>query len=330
MGIEKLMTETKNVRNIGLDLIRVTEVTALAAGRWIGSGDYSGAHQAITRAMRSALDALDMNGRIVIGEDKRLNDQDITLAYGEQVGSGYGPEVDVIVDPIDGTNFLLRGQPGAISIVAVAPRDSIWTPTPATYMNKLVVGRKAAKAIVPECLNAPAAWTLALVARVKRKAVRDLAVIVLDRPRNQDLIEEIRLAGARVILRTDADAEGALLAASGHTGIDMLMGIGGATQGVISACAVKAIGGGMLAQLAPQTPDERELLLQNGFDLDQILTCNDMVRSNRVFFAATAVTNTRLLRALHSYSQYAITHSLLIRAETGTRRYIRAEHYAHL
>jgi fructose-1,6-bisphosphatase II len=324
------MTEERAPRNIGLDLIRVTETAALAAGRWVGSGDYASAHRAATRAMRAALDALDMDGRIIIGEENRLPGDTISLSHGEKVGTGDGAEVDIIVDPIDGTNFLIRGQPGAISIVAVAPRDSIWACDPAVYMNKLVVDRKAAKALVPECLNAPAAWTLALVARVKHKAVHDLSVIVLDRPRNQDLIEEIRTAGARVLLRTEADAEGALLAATGSTGVDLLMGIGGAPQGLLAACAVKATGGAMLAQLAPQSESELQACKEKGLDISRILTCHDMVSSNRVFFAATGITNTRLLRAMQFHSQYAVTHSLLIRAETGTRRYIRAEHYARV
>lgn len=324
------MAEQRAPRNIGLDLVRVTETAALAAGRWIGSGDYQAAHRTATRAMRAALDTLDMDGRIVIGEENRLSEDEASLAHGEKVGSGDGPEVDVIVDPIDGTRLLIRGQPGAISIVAVAPRGALLACEPARYMNKLVVDRKAAKALVPECLNAPAAWTLALVARVKRKAVHDLTVIVLDRPRNQDLIEEIRSAGARVLLRVEADAEGALLAATGRAGVDMLMGIGGAAQGVLAACAVRATGGAMLAQLAPQSEAEHQAILERGLDLSRVLTAQDMVRSPRIFFAATAITNTRLLQAMQFQSQYAITHSLLIRAETGTRRFIRAEHHARV
>ncbi len=324
------MVEERAPRNIGLDLVRVTETAALAAGRWVGSGDYSAAHRAATRAMRSALDTLDMDGRVIIGEENRLSEEEISLCHDEKVGTGDGPEVDVIVDPIDGTRLLIRGQPGAISIVAVAPRDSIWGCDPAIYMNKLVVDRRAAKALVPECLNAPAAWTLALVARVKNKAVHDLTVVVLERPRNMDLIEEIRSAGARVMLRTEADAEGALLAAIGGMGVDMLMGIGGAAQGVLAACAVKATGGAMLAQLAPQSEAEHQAIAAKGLDTSRILTCHDMVRSNRVFFAATGITNSRLLRAMHYFSNHATTHSLLIRAETGTRRYIRAEHHARI
>lgn len=324
------MTEDHAPRNIGLDLVRVTETAALAAGRWIGSGDYEAAHRAATRAMKAALNTLDMDGRIVIGEDGRSYRNEASLSFGQTVGTGNGAEVDLLVDPIDGTRLLIRGQPGAVSIVGVAPRGAIWARGPAVYMNKLVVDQEAAKAIVPECLTAPAAWTLALVARVKGKAVHDLSVIVLDRPRNQDLIDEIRTAGARVLLRAEGDAEGALLAATTNTGADMLMGIGGAAQGVLAACAVKAAGGAMLAQLAPQTEAERQAIQEAGLSERKILTCSDMVAGNEIFIAATGITNTNLLRGMQYESTHATTYSLLIRSETGTRRFIRAEHYARI
>ena len=184
-------------RNIGLDLIRVTETAALAAGHWLGSGDRSAAHRAATRAMASALDTLDMDGRIVIGEDREMNGRSL-LSSGQKVGAGEGPEVDLAVDPIDGTNLLIKGRPGAISVVGITPRGTLWSPIPAAYMEKIIVDQEAAHALVPECLDAPAAWTLALVARVKGKGVRDLTVIVLDRPRNEPLIEEIRDTGAHL------------------------------------------------------------------------------------------------------------------------------------
>lgn len=324
------MNEEHAPRNIGLDLVRVTETAALAAGRWIGSGDYKAAHRAATRAMRAALNTLDMNGRIVIGEENRLADEGISLCYGEKVGTGNGPEVDIVLDPIDGTRLLIQGQPGAVSLVGVAPRGSIWASQPAVYMNKIVVDRKAAKALVPECLNAPAAWTLAHIARIKRLGVHDLSVIVLDRERNRDLIEEIRTAGARVLLRTEGDAEGALVASTIGTGVDLLMGIGGAGQGVLSATAVRASGGAMLAQLAPQSSEERAIIQEASLDEKNILTCEEMVRTDEIFFAMTAITNTRLLRGMQYHSSHATTHSLLIRAETGTRRFIKAEHSARI
>jgi fructose-1,6-bisphosphatase II len=316
-------------RNIGLDLVRVTETTALAAGHWVGSGDFASAHRAATRAMADALNSLAMNGRIVIGEESRLGD-DSPLCSGQAVGSGNGPEVDVLVDPIDGTNLLIRGKPGAISVVGIAPRGTVWSPVPAVYMDKIVVDRKAAAALVPQCMDAPAAWTLALIARQKKKSVRDLSVIVLDRPRNQDLISEIRTSGARVMLRDEGDAEGALIAATADTDVDVLMGIGGVSQGVLAACAVKASGGAMLARLRPQSAVERENIRRAGLDESRIMTCAELVSSNQIFFAATSITNSALLRAMQFWGNYASTYSLLIRSETGTRRFIHAEHGTHL
>ena len=312
-------------RNIGLDLIRVTETAALAAGHWLGSGDRSAAHRAATRAMASALDTLDMDGRIVIGEDREMNGRSL-LSSGQKVGAGEGPEVDLAVDPIDGTNLLIKGRPGAISVVGITPRGTLWSPIPAAYMEKIIVDQEAAHALVPECLDAPAAWTLALVARVKGKGVRDLTVIVLDRPRNEPLIEEIRDTGAHILLKDEGDAEGALVTLSPGTGVDILMGIGGAQQGVLAACAVKAMNGAMLARLAPQTKEERQEIEAAGLDLKKIMTCSELVRTDEIFFAATGITDSALLPAMRFHSSWAETPSLLIRSETGTRRFIHAEH----
>lgn len=312
-------------RNIGLDLVRVTETAALAAGRWVGSGNFAGAHQAATRAMADALNTLDMNGRIIIGEENRLGEES-PLRTGQSIGTGNGPEVDVLVDPIDGTNSLIKGQPGAISVVGIAPRGAIWSPVPAIYMDKIIVDREAAAGLVPQCLDAPAAWTLALVARHKNKAVRDLSVIVLDRQRHQDLINEIRDTGARVLLRNEGDAEGALIAATPDTNVDLLMGVGGASQGVLSACAVEAIGGGMLARIRPQSSMERDNIRRAGLDDSRIMTSSDIVKSKQIFFAATSITDSALLRSMSFRGSFATTHSLLIRSETGTRRFIHAEH----
>lgn len=320
------MTMELPSRNIGLDLVRVTETAALAAGRFIGSGDYEGAHRAATRAMAEALDTMPMQGRVVIGEDGRIPDSPLESHKIVGKGDADTPSVDVVADPIDGTRLLIRGSAGAISVVGVAPRDTIWSPTPCNYIEKIVVDRTAAAALVPECLDAPAAWTLALVARVKGKSVRDLQVAVLDRPRHRDLVNEIRAAGARVLLRTDGDAEGALLAATPESHVDLLMGIGGAAQTVLSACMVQALKGGMLARLSPQDQAERALLTTAGLDTEQILTVNDMVRTDEIFFAATGITTTPLLPAMQFYRDHAETHSLLIRGATGTRRFIHAEH----
>jgi fructose-1,6-bisphosphatase II len=314
-------------RNLGLDLLRVTEAAAAAAGRWIGLGKRDAAHSAATKAMADALMEVDFNGCIVIGEEGRLGEHS-PLDSGEKVGTGRGPEADVVVDPIDGTNLVVRGRPGAISLVGVTPLGSMWQPPPtAAYMDKIVVDREAAHALVPECMDAPAAWTLALIARVKEKRVQDLSVIVLDRPRHKDLIEEIRTAGARILLRTEGDAEGALEAALDGTGADVLMGIGGVSEGVIAACAVKALGGMMLARLSPQSEQERRHIIDAGYDPDEVLTCSDMVDTDEIYFVATGITDSPLLSAIRYRGRRIETHSLLLRSITGTRRFITAEHH---
>lgn len=316
-------------RNIGLDLVRVTEAAALAAGRWIGSGNSEAAHRAATQSMYDALNTLNINGRIVIGEERPVGDN-LLLGTGQKIGTGLGPEVDAVVDPIDGTQLLIKGQSGAISVVAVTPKDTLWSPAPAAYMEKIVVDRNAASVLVPECMDAPAAWTLALVARVKKKAVHDLTVIILDRDRNHDLIEEIRATGASILLRDQGDAEGAFLAASPDTGVDLLMGVGGAAQGVVAACAAKSMAGAMLARLAPQSQAERDAIRNAGLDEKRILTCSEMVMTDEIFLAATGITDSLLLTALRFRGMHAETYSLLIRSETGTRRFIHAEHAARV
>jgi fructose-1,6-bisphosphatase II len=312
-------------RNLGLDLVRVTEAAALKAGRWMGLGERDRANLDATTAMHSALNTLDMDGRIVIGKEGRLGTQS-PLDTDQRVGNREGPETDVIVDPIDGRSLLARGHPDAVSVAAVAPRGSIWAPAPAVYMDKIVVDRHVADALVPECLDAPAAWVLALVARATGKDVRDLIVFVLSRPRHRDLIHEIRTAGARTMLRTDGDVVGALLAASSHTGVDLLMGVGGVTEGVLAACATRAMGGGMLGRLSPQTSGEREAVEGSGLDPHQVLTCDRLVSSREIFFAATGITDGSLLSGVHYHGSVAETESLIIRGETGTRRLIHSEH----
>ena len=312
-------------RNLGLDLVRVTEAAALKAGRWMGLGERDKANQDATAAMHSALNSLDMDGRIIIGKEGRLGTRS-ALDTNQCVGNREGPEMDVIVDPIDGRGLLARGHPDAVAVAAVAPRGSIWAPAPAVYMDKIVVDRHVADALVPECLDAPAAWVLALVARAKGKELRDLIVFVLSRPRHRDLIREIRAAGARTMLRTDGDVVGALMAASSRTGVDVLMGIGGVPEGVLAACATRAMGGGMLGRLAPQTVEEREVVQAAGLDPRQVLTCSQLVASKEIFFAATGITDGSLLSGVHYHGNVAETESLIIRGETGTRRVIRSEH----
>lgn len=313
-------------RNLGLDLVRATEAAALGAGRWVGLGDRAEADHAASQAMVDVLNSLDMDGHIVIGEEGKLGEHS-PLDSGQRVGTGNGPEVDVVVDPIDGAKLVMQGHPGAISVIGVAPRGSMWSPSPAVYMEKLVVDHTAAKALVPECMDAPVAWTLALVARVKQKAVRDLTVFVLDRPRHEDLIEEIRVAGARVLLRLDGDIAGALMAASPHADVDILMGVGGVAEGVIGACAIKALGGAMLGRLAPQSAEERDAVKEVGLDTNRILTCHELVSSDEIFFAATGITSGELLTGVRFFGDRAETTSLILRCETSTRRFVKAEHW---
>jgi fructose-1,6-bisphosphatase II len=274
--------------------------------------------------MYNVLETLDISGCVVIGEEREIEGQAL-LGHGTTFGRGESL-IDLAVDPIDGTKLLISGKPGAISVVGIAPQGSMWSPDPAEYLEKIVVDREAAEALVPECMDAPAAWTLALVARMKKKPVRDLVVAVLDRARHQDLIEEIRSTGARILLRDEGDAEGALVAATPGSGVDLLLGSGGATQGVMAACAVKAMGGAMLARLAPQSAEEREAIQTAGLDEKQIWTQDEMVQTDRLLFAATGITDSALLPGVVIQGGYAKTYSLLIRSETGTRRFIQAEH----
>lgn len=319
------MSRTAPSRNLGLDMVRATEAAALAASRWMGLGRADEADCDAADAMVAALNTLDMQGRIVIGEEGKLG-RHSPLDSGASVGTGNGPEVDVVVDPIDGRRRLALGYSDAISVIGLAPRDSMWSPAPAIYMEKIVVDRAAAEALVPECLDAPAAWTLALVARVKHKPVRDLVVFVLDRPRHHHLIDEIRSAGARVLLRSDGDIAGGLMAAYPDSGVDLLMGVGGVAEGVIAACAVKALRGKVLGRLAPQSDQERSEVQAAGLDLQRILSSDEMVQGNQIFFAATGITDGLLLSGVRLRGHEAETNSLVLRAETGTRRLIQATH----
>jgi fructose-1,6-bisphosphatase II len=291
----------------------------------MGLGRRDDADQAAASAMSKALNTLDMDGYVVIGEEGKLGTHS-PLDSGQRVGTRDGPEMDVVVDPIEGRNLLARGHPDAMAVVGVAPRGSMWSPKPAIYMEKIVVCCEVAEALVPEGMDAPVAWTLALDARATGKAVRDLVVFVLDRLRHRHLIDEIRAAGARAILRSEGDVLGALLAATTDTGVDLLMGIGGVAEGVIAACAIKALRGGMLGRLAPQSEPERAGIEAAGLDLDRILSCDELVSSSQVFFAATGITEGTLLSGVRYHGDMAETESLVLRCETGTRRVIHAEH----
>ena len=321
--------EDRLSHNLTFDLVRVTEATALVAGRWIGLGNREAVHHAATEAMAAAINNMNIDGHIVHGEEGRLGEHS-PLDTDIRVGTGKGPKVDVVVDPIDGTSSVARGWPLAISVACIAPFGSIWSPKPAVYMDKIVVDREVGDALVPECLDAPVAWTLTLVARAKGKEIRDLRVIVLDRPRHRHLIDEIRHTGARVMLRPDGDTAGAISAAHPNSKNDMLIGIGGVAEGVAAACAVKAFKGAMLARLAPQSDDERTAVTQAELDTTQILTGDQIVSSNKIYFAATGITNSLMLEHVDYRGNKAKTHSMVVRGETGTLRNIRSEYHLDL
>lgn len=311
---------------IGLALVRATEAAALQAGRYLGLGDRHATHQAATQAMFDALHQIDIDGHIVIGEEGRLGEH-TPLDTGRKVGTGRGPAVDVVADSIDGIGLVVKGYPGAISVLGVAPQGTVWSPKSAVYMDKIVVDYESAAVLVPECLGAPVAWTLALIARSKRKELQDLQVMVLERPRHEHLIEDIRQAGARVLLRPEGDTSGALIAATPGIGADVLMGAGGVPEGVTAACAVKAARGAMLGRLAPQSDAERAAIKAAGLDVRKVLTCDELVSSNYIFFAATGITDGPLLKGVEYHGGRAKTHSLILRGETGVYRFLHAEHF---
>ena len=312
-------------RNLGLDLVRATEAAALGAAHQMGLGNPALCDSSATDAMIKALTNTDLNGRVVIGEEgKRWSGA--ALRTGQALGNGKGPAIDLVVDPVDGCRLLARGYPGAISAIAAAPTGALWAPAPAVYMEKIVVDAEVGERLVSECMGAPAAWTLALVARAKGKKVRDLTVFVLERPRHSDLIAEIRAAGAHVKMYADGDVAGALLAATVGSGVDLLMGVGGIPEGLIGACAVRASGGNMLGRLAPQSAEEHQALREAGLDTNRIVTENDLVNTNEVLFAATGITEGPLLSGIRFERHLAISNSMIIRGHTRTRRIIHAEH----
>jgi fructose-1,6-bisphosphatase II len=311
-------------RNLALELVRVTEAAALSAARWVGRGDKEAGDGAAVDAMRRVLAVTEMDGVVVIGEGAK--DEAPMLYNGEAVGSGHGPRVDVAVDPVEGTSLLARGAADALSVVGVAPRGTMWSPGAAFYMDKLVAGPAAREALRPELMDAPIARVLAAVAEAVGKPVDQLTVFVLDKPRHQERIAAIRAAGARVLLRTDGDVAGALMAAREGSGVDLLTGIGGTPEGVIAACAVRALGGAMLGRLAPQQPAEVAAVREAGLDTARVLTEADLVASDDVFFAATGITDGVLLPGVRYTRSGATTASLVIRGRSGTLRMVTAEH----
>ena len=309
-------------RNLALEIARVTEAAALAAGRWVGRGDKNGADGAAVSAMRQLISTVSMNGVVVIGEGEK--DKAPMLFNGEPVGDGTGPDCDVAVDPIDGTRLTANGMPNAIAVIAVSARGSMYDPTAVFYMSKLVTGPEAADLVD---IDAPPAANIAAVARARHCSPHDVTVVMLDRERHTELISQVRDSGARIKLITDGDVAGAILAAREGTGVDLLLGIGGTPEGIISACAIKCLGGVMLAKLAPRDEQEREKAIAAGHDLDRVLTTDDLVSSDDAFFAATGITDGDLLQGVRYRSGGgATTHSLVMRARSGTIRNIYSEH----
>ncbi|MDW8338082.1 MAG: class II fructose-bisphosphatase [Thermoleophilia bacterium] len=308
-------------RNLALELVRVTEAAATFAARWIGRGDKVAADQAAVDAMRLLLDTVSMRGVVVIGEGEK--DEAPMLYNGEEVGDGTGPEVDVAVDPLEGTRLTALGMPGAISVIAVSERGTMFFPGAALYMDKIAVGPEAAEAID---IEASPTENLERVAEAKRVDVNDLTVVVLERDRHNALIAELREAGARVNLIRDGDVAPSIAAAQAGTGVDLLMGIGGTPEGVISAAAIKCLGGAMQAKLWPRDADERRRLEEAGYDVDAVLTHDDLVRGEDVFVAATGVTGGPLLRGVRVVGDRVETESIVMRSRSGTVRRIVASH----
>jgi fructose-1,6-bisphosphatase II len=309
-------------RNLALELVRVTEAAALAAARMVGRGDKEGADQAAVDAMRLVLDSVSMDGLVVIGEGEK--DEAPMLYNGEQIGDGTPPKVDIAVDPLEGTRLTALGMPSALAVIALSERGSMFDPGPCVYMEKIAGGPDIADLLD---LDRPLAETLALVAERRNRDIRDVMVVMLDRERHHEAMRQVREAGARVRLITDGDVSASLLAVSENSPVDLLWGIGGTPEGVISAAAIKCIGGQLLGRLWPRTEDERTAAVQAGYNLAQILTCDDLVQGKNAFFSATGVTDGDVLQGVrYQGDRGATTESLVMRSRSGTVRRIHARH----
>jgi fructose-1,6-bisphosphatase II len=315
-------TSTRPDRNLALDLVRVTEAAAMGAGRWIGRGDKIAADQAAVDAMRAMLDTVAMDGVVVIGEGEK--DEAPMLYNGEHIGDGSGSQVDVAVDPLEGTRLTALGQPNAIAVIAVAERGTMFFPGAAMYMEKIAVGPDGIDAVD---INASPTENVNAVAKAKNVTPRQISVVVLERDRHNDLIAELRDAGAKVNLIRDGDVAPAIAAAQSGTGVDMLYGIGGTPEGVISAAALKCVGGGIRAKLWPRNDEERQKLVDAGLDPKRVLTTDDLVAGNDVFVAATGVTTGSLLRGVRYLPNGVVTDSISMRSRSGTVRRIEASHH---
>jgi fructose-1,6-bisphosphatase II len=308
-------------RNLALDLVRVTEAAAMAAGRWVGRGDKEGGDGAAVDAMRRLINAIPMRGVVVIGEGEKDNAP--MLYNGEHVGDGTGPEVDVAVDPIDGTTLMSKGMPNALAVLAVAERGAMFDPSAVFYMEKLAVGPDCADVID---INAGVLENLRRIARVKKSGISDVTVCILDRSRHEALVQEVRQAGARIRFISDGDIAGAISAAREQSDVDVLMGVGGTPEGIVAACAMKCMGGAIQAKLWPRDDAERAKALDAGHDLDRVLTTDDLVTGDNCFFVATGVTSGDLLRGVRYRSGGAYTQSIVMRSKSGTIRWIDSFH----
>ncbi|WP_457083019.1 class II fructose-bisphosphatase [Modestobacter sp. SYSU DS0657] len=307
-------------RNLALELVRVTEAAALAAGRWVGRGDKNGGDAAAVDAMRALIGTVHMRGVVVIGEGEK--DEAPMLFNGEHVGDGWGNDYDVAVDPIDGTTLMAKGMPNAIAVMAVADRGAMYDPSAVFYMDKIATGPAAADVVD---ITAPVGENIRRVAKAKKSSVGDVTVCILDRPRHEQLVSEVREAGARIKFITDGDVAGAIAAAREGTGVDLLMGIGGTPEGIITACALKCMGGALQGRLWPRDDAERQKALDAGHDLDRVLTIDDLVQGD-VFFVATGITDGELLRGVQYRAGGATTQSLVMRSRSGTIRSIDSLH----
>jgi fructose-1,6-bisphosphatase II len=308
-------------RNLALELVRVTEAAALGAARWIGRGDKNAADQAAVDGMRAVLDTVAMAGVVVIGEGEK--DEAPMLYNGEEVGSGQPPEVDVAVDPLEGTRLTSLGQPNAIAVIAVAERGTMLFPGAAVYMDKIAGGAEVADAI---SIDASPEENVRRAAEAKGVKPSEISVVVLDRERNGELIGALRESGAKVMLITDGDVAPAIAAANPWRPVDLMMGIGGTPEGVIAAAAVKCLGGAVQGRLWPRNDEERQALLDDGFDLERVLTTDDLVRGDNVFVAATGVTDGALLDGVRYTREGAVTDSIVMRSRSGTVRRVQAWH----
>ena len=323
MSEERFEQSGTQERNLAMELVRVTEAAALSAGRWMGRGNKEMVDQAAVDAMRRSLDGVDMDGIVVIGEGEK--DEAPMLYIGERVGNGAPPEVDLAVDPVDGTRLLAQGLSGALAVVATAERGSMYAAPPGVfYMEKIAVG-SAARHVID--INAPIAVNLDRIARARDARIDDLGVMILDRPRHQDIIHQVREAGARIRLITDGDVSAAIQAAmEDYTGVDVLFGIGGAPEAVLAAAALKCVGGEIQCKIWPRSDEERAKLKADGVDLDRVYSTNDLVQGNEVCFAATGITSGELVKGVQYFGWGARTFSVMMRSRSGTVRYIEARH----